>query len=151
MVNRTSDDIVISLDMEHSDNVLAGTKTAEVRRRRPRVGAGTRVWIYSKKPRARIDMVATVSSIHEGSAKDLWERFGAESAISGQHFFSYLNGASRPCVIRLERVRALREPVTLSEMREIVPGFQPPQFFMRLERGFSETLAARVSRSPAQA
>lgn len=134
MDNRASDDILISLATHHADNILAGAETVEVRRRAPRVSAGTRVWIYSKKPRARIDMVAVVSEIHVGPAEELWSRFGRESAISGEHFFTYLDGASRPCVIRLSSARPLREPLTLAQMRSHVRGGgQPPQFFTRLE------------------
>ncbi len=138
MGNRAPDNILISLDACHADNILAGTKTVEVRRRAPRVSAGTRVWIYSKKPRARIEMVAVVAEIHEGPADVLWSRFGPESAITGDQFFTYLDGAERPCVIRLSGARRLRAPLTLAEMRSHVRGFQPPQFFKRLEPGGQE-------------
>lgn len=83
-------------------------------------------------------MVAVVAEIHEGPANALWSRFGREPAITGDQFFTYLNGAERPRVIRLSGARQLRAPLTLAEMRSHVRGFQPPQFFKRLEPGGQE-------------
>ncbi|HEY4359713.1 MAG TPA: hypothetical protein VGN17_02035 [Bryobacteraceae bacterium] len=126
-------DILISLDVEHCDNLLSGIKTVEVRRRRPRIGPGTRVWIYSKIPRAAIDAVAVVSEVREGSAESLWRRYSKEVAISRSRFNRYLMGAKTGCAIKFSSVDALQSALPLSELRREVQGFHPPQFFKQLD------------------
>jgi predicted transcriptional regulator len=125
-------DILISLHPQHCDNVVAGIKTVELRRRRVRVSPGTRVWIYTKRPRACIDAVAVIESIHEGSHNELWRRFGHRVAITRPDFNQYLAGAKRAYAIVLRSASPLKRAIRLEEVRRRVGRFQPPQFFKRL-------------------
>lgn len=125
-------DILISLHPQHCDNVISGIKTVELRRRKPKVSPGTRVWIYSKRPRACIDAVAVIESIHEGSHTHLWRKFGYRVAISRLDFYEYLAGADSACAIVLRSVYPLKRVITLEEIRRQINTFQPPQFFKRL-------------------
>jgi predicted transcriptional regulator len=125
-------DILISLHPRHSDNVVAGIKTVELRRRRLRVSPGTRVWIYTKRPRACIDAVAVIDSIYEASHNELWRRFADRIAITRPNFNKYFAGANRAYAIVLRSASPLKRAIRLEEVRRRVQGFQPPQFFKRL-------------------
>jgi len=125
-------DILISLHPKHCDKVVAGTKTVELRRRRPKVSPGTRVWIYTKRPRACIDAMAVIESIHEGSHNDLWRQFGDRVAISRLDFNQYLAGSNGACAIVLRSAHALKRAIGLDEIRQEIHSFHPPQFFKRL-------------------
>ncbi len=100
-------DILISLLPQHCDNVVAGIKTVELRRRKPNVPPGTRVWIYTKRPRACIAAVAVIEAIYEGSHNELWKRFGHRVAISRPDFDEYLAGSNRGYAIVLRSASSL--------------------------------------------
>ena len=125
-------DILISLLPQHCDNVVAGIKTVELRRRRPNVPPGTRVWIYAKRPRACIDAVAVIEAIYEGSHNELWKRFGDRVALSRPDFDEYLAGSDRGCAIVLRSASSLKKAIRLEDVRRRVRTFHPPQFFKRL-------------------
>ena len=126
-------DILISLDLEHSENLIAGIKTVELRRRRLSIRKGSRVWIYTKKPRASVNAVGLVLAVHAGSADVLWRKFSTRLAISREHFDRYLLGATEGCAIEFSEVNLLQEPIQLSDLRRQVERFQPPQFFKNLD------------------
>jgi predicted transcriptional regulator len=125
-------DILISLHPRHSANVLAGTKTAELRRRPVRVSPGTRVWIYTTLPEGRVEALAVVEEVCEGSHAMLWNRFESQLAISRGDFDDYMTGATNGCAIVLGSVVRLRKPIGLDDLRRLIRAFQPPQFFKRL-------------------
>lgn len=128
-------DILISLDREHSLNIIAGRKTVEVRRRPIRVEPGTRVWLYTKRPVAQIEAVATIAAIDEGTANELWTRFGRAMAISRRTLRDYMTDARSGCAMQLHSVSRLPRGVTLAELRKRSRGFSPPQFFLKLQPG----------------
>jgi predicted transcriptional regulator len=125
-------DILISLHPRHSDNVLQGKKTVEIRRRPIRILPGTRVWIYTTRPRARVEAVATVETVWEGSSDELWTRFGNKVAISRIELESYLEGVSQACALVFKKVQPLETSMTINEIRDHVSEFHPPQFFKKL-------------------
>lgn len=125
-------DILISLAPAYTQAILDGRKTVELRRRPLRVGNGTRIWIYSKTPTARIEATACVQQIHEGDTEGLWSEFGEATAISRSEFDHYFAGCSRGCAVVLDSVCALVPALDLSTMRSEFAGFHPPQFFKRL-------------------
>lgn len=125
-------DILISLAPAYTQAILDGRKTVELRRRRLRVGNGTRIWIYSKTPTARIEATACVQQIHEGDPEGLWSEFGDATGISRAEFDHYFSGCSRGCAVVLDSICALVPALDLSTMKSEVAGFHPPQFFKRL-------------------
>ncbi len=148
MDNLPCNDILISLHPEHTENVLSGRKTVELRRRRLRVGPGTRVWIYTKQPRSRVDAYAIVREVYEGSQEELWAKFGDQVAISRSDFDNYLSGSETGCAIVFASVSRLARAVGLDEIRRKVAKFHPPQFFKRLEPNSIElAMLCRSSRS----
>jgi predicted transcriptional regulator len=131
-------DILISLEPHHSDNVLSGRKTVEVRRRRIHVQPGTRIWIYTKRPRARVDGFVIVESVHSGSGEELWTRFSSELALSRPHYDSYMSGCRTGCAIVIRSAVALDKAIPLEDVRGSFAGFHPPQFFKKLLPGSRE-------------
>lgn len=141
-------DILISLQPEHTQNVLSGRKTIELRRRRLHVEPGTRVWIYTKQPRGCIEAVAVLGAVHEDTHDELWRRFGAQVGISRSAFDAYLAGTERGYALEFTSVSALSAAIDLEEIRSTVRCFHPPQFFKRLDPNGSEIalLAKRTVR-----
>lgn len=126
------DDILISLERRHADNIFSGLKRVELRRRSMRVSPGTTVWIYVKLPTGSVMGRAKVESIHVLSPATLWKNFGKVSGLSRSEFFEYFDGLQKGVALALVEAEELKTPISLKDMRELSAGFQPPQFFIRL-------------------
>ena len=131
-------DILISLHPRHCDNLVSGRKTVELRRRKVAVRPGTRVWIYSTRPRACIEACAIVEAVFSGSHDELWTTFGEKAAVSRCEFDHYFAGTVDAHAIVFREVATLKRSIKLNELRRRLAGFHPPQFFKRLAPSCSE-------------
>ena len=132
---RNETDILISVRGRFVDSMLQGNKRVELRRRAPRVAAPTRMWIYDTAPTASVRALAIVSDIKTLSPSDMWAQFGESLGLDESEYGEYVRNSPTVAGLLLCHIRALREPVGLKHMRELVAGFQPPQFYLRLSRG----------------
>ncbi|MDP2228086.1 MAG: hypothetical protein Q8J78_11490 [Moraxellaceae bacterium] len=126
------DDILISLERRHADNIFSGFKRVELRRRSMQVSPSTTVWIYVKLPVGSVMGRAKVESIHALAPATLWRKFGKISGLSRGEFFEYFDGLEKGVALVLVEAEELKTPISLKDMRELSTGFQPPQFFIRL-------------------
>lgn len=131
-------DILISLHPRHCDNLLKGRKTVELRRRKMAVQPGTRVWIYSTRPKACLEAHATVERVFSGPHDELWNTFGDKVAVSRCEFDRYFAGTVVAHAIVLRDVVPLKRSINLKELRKRLAGFHPPQFFKWLAPSWSE-------------
>ena len=125
-------DILISLRPAYTKAILEGKKTVELRRRKVHAAVGTRVWLYSKTPTARIEGVARIKHVHEGGLPDIWSEYSNQVGVSKGEFEDYFKGCRKGYAIVLVEVRALFPGVDLETVRSRLGGFHPPQFFKRL-------------------
>lgn len=135
----SSSDILISLHEQHANNVFAGKKTVEIRRRCPRIAPGTRVWIYATLPRGAVLGFATVAAVVSKTPGALWKNYRSELAINKSTFDRYLRNCDTAHAVLLRDAIALPKEISLEQMRFIDEAFHPPQFFTRLNG-----LAARM-------
>jgi predicted transcriptional regulator len=141
-------DILISLAPSYTRAILEGKKTVELRRRRIHVVNGTRVWLYSKVPAARIEGTALVRCVVEGDPKGLWSKYSESVGISKADFDRYFLGCANGCAIILCSAHAIDPGLDLSTLRSKVPGFHPPQFFKRLDAEEMSVLLQTSSARP---
>ena len=125
-------DILISLRPAYTKAILEGRKTVELRRRKVHAAAGTRVWLYSKTPTARIEGIALIKHIHEGGLPDIWSEYSNQVGVSKGEFEQYFKGCRKACAIVLVEAHAIFPAVDLKTVRSRLGGFHPPQFFKRL-------------------
>ncbi|HEY8094646.1 MAG TPA: hypothetical protein VIE65_00935 [Methylobacter sp.] len=130
MINQ--EHILISLAPRHAGNVFSGRKQIELRRRTMNVVPGTIVWVYVTLPIGSIVGRAKIAAVHKSTPKELWRKFGAVSGLTREEFLEYLDGLDEAVVLVLEDTEMLNHPLTLTALREIANGFNPPQFFLRL-------------------
>lgn len=124
--------ILISLDSCHANNIYAGAKKVELRRRTMRVAPGTIVWIYEKMPVGSITGYATITAVHTASPAQLWRRFNSVSGLSKAQFFNYFSDLAVACALELDDAQHLHRPLPLVSLKNAAGNFQPPQFFTRL-------------------
>lgn len=140
--------LLISLEERHAANIFAGTKRVELRRREMRIDAGDTVWIYVKVPIGCVAGYATVDTTHMMSPAQLWRRFGSCSGLERTEFFDYFDGVKRGFAFSLRDAQVLPNPVSLAGLREVSSGFQPPQFFSRIEAGGPLLSAMSAGKQP---
>lgn len=129
------DQILISLEARHAENIMNGRKLVEFRRRKMNIVPGATIWIYAKLPVGSIVGSATVVAIHACAPSSLWRKFGAVSGISRVEFFDYFDGIEQGTALELTNCRRLHSTVSLESLRRFCGGFHPPQFFLRLRHG----------------
>lgn len=142
--------LLISLEERHARNIFAGTKRVELRRRQMRIDPGDTVWIYVKLPVGCVAGHATVETTHTLSPTQLWRRFGSCSGLARTEFFAYFTGVKKAFALSLRDAQLLPSPVSLAGLRAASSGFQPPQFFSRIEASgplFSVMSAGKQPRS----
>jgi predicted transcriptional regulator len=129
----TRDHVLISLEERHANNIFAGTKLVELRRRTMHVSVETVVWIYVKQPVGCVLGQAVVAATHSLSPDQIWRRFGSCSGLSRGEFFNYFDGLDCAFVLELKNARRLKTAVPLETLRDAASGFHPPQFFIRMD------------------
>ena len=124
--------ILISLESRHAENIFAGHKQVELRRRTMNVSPGATVWIYVKLPVGSIVGHARVSKVHSSTPNALWRQYGSVSGLSKHEFFAYFGGTEQGVALVLEHSTRLQSSLSLKALRCVDEGFHPPQFFARL-------------------
>jgi len=125
--------LLLSVRPVFVEKLLAGTKTVELRRIRPRVETGQSVLIYGTSPRMALLAHATVHMIEVAEPPMLWERVREAAGLTWNEYRRYFRGTKQAVGIWLTDVIALDRQLSLYELRERWPWFQPPQSFRFLE------------------
>lgn len=125
-------DILISLKPKHAEHVFGGEKTVELRRRRPNVNPGTRVWIYATAPVAAIKGHASLTRIESASPSLIWKTWGNRTGISKGEFDLYFKDCETAHALVLNDVMLMERALPLERIRELIHGFHPPQFYYHL-------------------
>jgi predicted transcriptional regulator len=95
------------------------------------------LWIYVTLPVGVLMGRAKIAALHTASPSALWRKFGSVSGLARNEFLGYLDGLEEGFVLVLEDVKALREPLSLEALRAVAEGFNPPQFFIRIDEEHS--------------
>lgn len=126
------ENIMISLEPRHAENILNGNKSVELRRRPMNIEPGSTLWLYAKLPVASIVGKARIKNIYMASPMQLWYQFGHDVGISRKEFFNYFKGTKYGIALVLEEAVRLPVCLSLTTLRQITYRFHPPQFFIRL-------------------
>lgn len=121
--------VLLSIRPGHANNILAGSKTVELRRMGPRVKAGDLALIYVTRPISAVVARFTVAGVVSGHPRWLWPTVRDRVGLDRPQYDDYYSGATKATAIFLADVRELPEPVPLIDLEEAIPGFRPPQSF----------------------
>jgi predicted transcriptional regulator len=125
--------LLISIHPEFVEKIFAGQKRVEVRRRRPKLNNGDVIAIYATAPRCELVGLTRVVEVHESTPLELWDSVAADAAIDRGRYDRYFAGSKTAIGIVLEDPRPFPRPATLGDLRQIWPGFHPPQGFCYLK------------------
>lgn len=139
------ENILISIEKRHINNLLNGTKTIELRRRNINIPTGGKVWMYAKLPIGSICAVGIVKKVINTAPDKIWHEFGKVSGLNKMEFDEYFLNIEIGCVLLFENIHAMRSNISLNEMRSISSSFHPPQFFKYLSKNSVELIAIETN------
>lgn len=119
-------DVLMSIRPRFADAILAGSKTFELRRRRPSFGPGTTVLIYVSSPKQRVAGRFVSGDILAADPDRLWREVNASAGVSREEFDSYFAGCKVAYAIEVRDAQPIK-PTTLP--------FRPPQSWQYLRSG----------------
>jgi predicted transcriptional regulator len=132
--------LLLSIHPRYVDAILAGSKTVELRRRRPRIESG-KALIYASAPRMELVASFRVAKIVRAPLGSLWQAVRHVAGISRQEFDAYFSGLQSGVAISIADVTEFG-PVPLDDLRAAWDGFHPPQGFRYLD--WSDVAALKI-------
>ncbi|MEX1028133.1 MAG: ASCH domain-containing protein [Candidatus Paceibacterota bacterium] len=125
--------LFLSIHPRFVEKILAGEKTVELRRRRPRSVAGDLIAVYASTPERRLCGIVQIEEVRVGGVRDMWPQVGKQAGVTKEEYESYFCGCKKTVAIVLMNPSSLVEPVSLDQLRKAWPNFHPPQGFRYLE------------------
>jgi len=143
-------DALISIKPKYVNRFISGQKTVEIRNRKVNLSNNSKLWIYTTLPTASIQTIAYVKHVEIDSPDLIWEKHRESIGISKSSFIQYVNGSNKVSAIVTNGIQKLPSEITLEEIRDMVPEFQPPQFlkFMRENDPILSAIHTIISRDP---
>jgi predicted transcriptional regulator len=117
-------DVLMSIRPEYAEAILSGSKTVELRRRRPSFPSGTRVIVYSSSPDQRLLGTFEAGAVRVAPPEELWVLVGERAGVARLAFDAYFAGCELGYAIEVCAPRRL-EPEPLR--------FRPPQSYLFLQ------------------
>jgi len=113
--------------------IFSGKKTVELRRKRPKLmQGGDWVIVYVSSPVKALVGAFQIEDVHEGEVGQLWEMLWEKAGITKEQFDSYYSGTNKGIGIGVRSVAKLKTPLGLSQLRQRISHFRPPQSFCYL-------------------
>ena len=136
MVSRVfsqTETLLLSIRPAYADKIFAGTKTVELRRRKPRVSPGTKVLIYVSATRMELAGGFEMGDLIKAPPRTLWRKIGNKAGVNRDIFDGYFKGTSLGFAIVVKKAWMLPSPLSLACLREKLPAFHPPQCYRYLD------------------
>lgn len=104
--------IVISINPEHVENIINGSKKFEYRTKAAKSDV-TKIIIYETTPVKKIVAEAEIKEVLMLSPNELWEKTKEQSGISKEFYDSYFKDRSIAYAYRLGKVKVYEQPKEL--------------------------------------
>lgn len=106
--------ILLSINPEHVDRILDGTKRYEFRKVKCR-GDISKIIIYCTSPVMKVVGEATVDGVLDSSPDEIWKITSSSAGISKDFFDRYYEGRTRAIAFKIKCTERYDEPKELSE------------------------------------
>lgn len=106
--------IVISINPQHVQNILNGSKKFEYRTKAAKSDV-KKIIIYETTPIKRIVAEVEIVEVLTMNPEDLWENTKEQSGITKSFFDAYFKGRKVAYAYKLGKVKQYEEPKTLKE------------------------------------
>jgi predicted transcriptional regulator len=106
--------ILLSINPEHVDNILNGTKLFEFRKIRCKTDVD-KIVIYTTYPVMKVVAEVCVEEVIEGNLNYVWEKTEKFSGISRSFYDKYYNGKNKAVAYKLGYVKKYKKQKLLGD------------------------------------
>jgi predicted transcriptional regulator len=121
--------LFISIKPEFASKIIGGSKTIELRKNKPRAKVGEIVLIYSTTPVKAVIGFGKIAEVIESTPEMIWNCYSEKLGIDILRYDEYYSNAPKAIGIKITEVQTLKTPVTLKDIKKILPKFSPPQTY----------------------
>jgi predicted transcriptional regulator len=137
---------VLSIKPVYANQILAGTKTIELRKSSMGLNSGDVILVYSSAPEQRITFWFQIQALETLRVDSMWDRYHDVLGIDYEEYAAYFSGVDYAVALHVGRVQPV-SPISLQEIQRLVSGFVPPQglIWLKDDVGRFERLLAALS------
>ena len=128
--------MLLSIRPKYVDKILDGTKRVELRKCKPRISPGDLVLMYATSPTKALVGAFRVDSVRVYPKEQLWTEVRQCAGVTREEFDAYYSGFPSGVGIFFSDVIMFDSPISLTDVRQQWPGFQPPQGYLYVTSGF---------------
>lgn len=130
---------------KYAEQIMRGSKTVELRRVAPNLDKLAVILLYESAPVKAITGYAFISAITKSSPSEVWGRYAGKAQLSKHDFDEDYQGADQACAIHLQEAVRLREPISLTDLRNEQILANPPQSYRYLHlQAFGEEIGQQL-------
>ena len=128
---------LMSLKPRYARAIFAGVKKYELRKLSgvPPIVEGGLIVVYVSGNVQSIVGEFRAGPIFTGAPEAVWARVRRPGTGIGEDAWQYIRGAKRAMAIEVVEPRLYPRPVSLEELRRIIPGWMPPFSYRELREG----------------
>ncbi|GAB6148175.1 DNA-binding protein [Stetteria hydrogenophila] len=128
---------IMSIRPKYASAIFRGSKKYELRRLigAPAIPEGSVVAVYASGNVKSIVGEFRAGRVIQASPERVWAEARKPGTGVGEDAWNYIKGAKRAMAIEVVEPRLYPRPITLEEVRRIIPGWMPPMSYRRLEEG----------------
>lgn len=137
---------ILSIKPVYANQIVAGTKTIELRKSAMGLSADDVVLVYSSAPEQQLSFWFRIRKLETLPVAEMWRRYEDRLGIGREDYEEYFAGTDNATGLHVGEIHRLT-PVALVEIRRAVEGFVPPQgmIWLRGEMSRYEKLFPRLS------
>jgi len=128
---------LMSIRPQYANAIFSGKKKFELRKLSgvPPVEEGSVIVVYSSGKVKSIVGEFRAGRVIMGPPDYVWAHASRPGTGVGGDAYAYIRGAKRAMAIEVVEPRLYPRPVSLEEIRRLIPGWMPPFSYKRLEPG----------------
>lgn len=137
---------IISIKPIYANQILAGTKTIELRKSSMGLTANDVILVYSSAPEQKFAFWFRIKQVETLPVEEMWKRYSSKLGIEYEDYRSYFNDSSIAVGFHVGEIHSI-QPISLQETENLVPGFVPPQgiIWLRNELGRFKKFLEKLS------
>jgi predicted transcriptional regulator/GNAT superfamily N-acetyltransferase len=138
--------LLMSIKPAYWDQIAAGKKTFEFRKRFSNRSMGVRALLYASRPVCSLVGEVKLQEMISGDPHQVWNRCAQGAGVEQGDFEIYVRSAREVRAIQLTDVRPFGRPVPIARLAELLGcTLRPPQSFCHLHKHNSEAWLAAAS------
>jgi len=127
--------VILSIKPIYANQILARTKTIELRKSSMGLSARDVVLVYSSAPEQQVSFWFRIKKVEELPVAQMWSRYENQLGISREEYDTYFAGSDTATALHVGELHRLK-PIPLVDIQREVQGFVPPQGLIWLREDF---------------